>query len=483
MRGHVVDITDKLTPESAPILAQWIGGANVIRNQKIRDNEATYQEWLKVGGDKPAVDQAASHIHKLEGLEFLKDIPSPIRRNAASCWFQDMTATFKGIRKAPRSKGKGKKRSCYVTKELYTVDRLDDNHCVVRIRRSNKKADLHSYILNVRMPFHKADAANSLRISRQGARFWLSMAYRIEFDVPDEQAIRDSFAGLTEQTAAPLVGGYDIGVKRQVTDHEGRVFHLHNSEAEQLKRLEKRRIRYQRKYARMARANDRKAGTTKRKRSNNEQAMSAKLAQMEAKRARIRKSESHRISKEIAEAAPIIAGFEDIKLNNLTRKPKAKVCPDTGKWLRNGARAKAGLNKAILSLNLGQIRIYTAYKLEQRGKLMVKVRAAYSSQECAECGHTEKANRPSQEVFQCQSCGHEDNADNNAARVIRKRAIQLALSDTFAKGAKKAKRITARKQQALDTASRGSSQGSGADVRRDFPQPALMQQTEDSCAV
>ena len=437
MRGYVKDITNKLTEESATVLAQWVGGANVIRNQKIRDNDDAYQKWLIDGGDKPDINQAASHIHKLEGLDFLKEIPPQIRRNAASTWFQDMTATLKGLRKAPKIRGKSKKRSCYVTRELYVVDRLDDEHCVIRIRRSNKKADLHNYILHVRMPFHKADASNSLRISRQGTRFWISTAYRKEFDVPNEQAIRDSFAGLTEQEAEALVGGYDIGVERQVTDHNGNVFHYRNEEAEKLKQLEKRRIRYQKRYAGTARANDRKAGTNKRKRTNNEKRKLQHLAQIEAKRARIRTSESHRISKELADSAPVIAGFEDINLQNLTRKPKAKQCPDTGKWLRNNARVKAGLNKAILNLNLGEIRDFTRYKLEERGKLMIKVRAAYSSQECAECGHTEKANRPNQATFYCQGCGHKDNADNNAARVIKKRAIELVLSDTFAKGAKR----------------------------------------------
>ncbi len=475
MRGKAVDITNKLNADSAPILAQWIGGANVIRNQKITENDTLYQQWKNDGGEKPKPNQAVSHIANKAGLDFLKDIPAEIRRNAGSCWYQDLNAALKGLRKAPKIKSKKKKRSCYVTKELFVTERLDTEHCLIKIRASSKKKDLNNFILHVRMPFSADDAANSLRISRQGNKFWLSMSYRKEFDVDSEQQIRESFAELTPEEAAELVNGYDIGKVRQVTSSSGAVFHMQDREAEQLNELESRRQRYQRKYARKARANDRKAGTNKRPRTNNEKVLSAKIAKIESKRARIRKSESHRISKQIAEDAPKIAAFEDINLPNLTAAPKAKQCPETGVWLRNGARAKAGLNKALLNLSLGQIRDFSEYKLRERGKLMVKVKAAYSSQECSVCGYTDSKNRPTQALFSCLKCNHTENADDNASKVLKKRGVVLALSKTFAKGAKKAKRIAVRKQPARDTASLGY----GGDVRRaQSAQPPAMSQTE-----
>ena len=45
----------------------------------------------------------------------------------------------------------------------------------------------------------------------------------------------------------------------------------------------------------------------------------------------------------------------------------------------------------------------------------------YTSLECSNCGHIEKGNRLSQELFVCQSCGYTDNADENASKVILKR--------------------------------------------------------------
>lgn len=455
IRGCVFDITNKLNANSASILAQWIGGANVVRNQKIADNKIAYQNFKDEKSERPVVNQQVSYISKKPEFEFLKAVPSQIKRNAAANWMSDMQAMFKGERKAPKIKGKSKKRSCYVTSELFVADRLNDNECIIRVRRSASKKDRFNYILHVRMPFTKGDAANSLRISRQGRRFWLSMAYRKEFDVPTEQELRNSLSKMESADLVGLVEGYDIGVARQVTSSSGTVFHIRDEQAEQLKRLEARKIRYQRRYARVSRTNDKKAGTKKRKRTGNEKSLSEKLAQLDAKRARIRFNESHHISKAIAEDTPMVAGFEDINLQNLTRKPKAKQCPDTGKWLRNNARAKSGLNKVILNLSLGQIRDFSKYKLAERGKLMVKVKAAYSSQECSKCGHTEKANRPDQQTFVCQSCGYTANADDNASAVVAKRTITLILSPEFTKGVKKAKRISVTKSKERDTASLG----------------------------
>ena len=45
----------------------------------------------------------------------------------------------------------------------------------------------------------------------------------------------------------------------------------------------------------------------------------------------------------------------------------------------------------------------------------------YTSQECFRCGHIEKGNRLSQELFVCQKCGYTGNADENASKVILKR--------------------------------------------------------------
>ena len=110
----------------------------------------------------------------------------------------------------------------------------------------------------------------------------------------------------------------------------------------------------------------------------------------------------------------------------MTRKPKAKQ-DEQGRYISNKAKQKAGLNKSILNVGWHIIESYTKYKAYQAGKAVFKINPAYTSQECAKCGHTHPNNRKSQELFVCGNCGNIDNADNNASLVIKKRAINLIL--------------------------------------------------------
>jgi putative transposase len=119
------------------------------------------------------------------------------------------------------------------------------------------------------------------------------------------------------------------------------------------------------------------------------------------------------------------AEFEDLKLKNMTRRAKAKQCPETGRWLKNGATAKAGLNRAILNVGLGRFEVLLRYKMAKAGKALFKVAPHHTSQECACCGHIHPGNRKNQADFRCTRCHFTANADFNAALVIRKRAITL----------------------------------------------------------
>ena len=119
--------------------------------------------------------------------------------------------------------------------------------------------------------------------------------------------------------------------------------------------------------------------------------------------------------------------FEALKVQNLTKRAKPKQ-DENGRWIRNGAAAKSGLNKAILASTWGKTKEFLSYKARRSGKLVIEVPAFYSSQECAACGHTHSNNRVSQSEFVCQSCNHTDHADHNAAAVIAKRGVRLVLS-------------------------------------------------------
>ena len=92
----------------------------------------------------------------------------------------------------------------------------------------------------------------------------------------------------------------------------------------------------------------------------------------------------------------------------MTKKPKAKQ-DKNGKWLKNNASTKAGLNKAILDKFWHLLEAFTTYKAKNESKIVFKVAPNYTSQECANCHHIHPENRKKQDKFFCVSFGHIDN--------------------------------------------------------------------------
>ncbi len=454
--GKSQEITDQLSERSATTFAQWIGCATVIYNQKTVKSTNDYAVWLAAGANpttKPIANQQVAYL--CESLPFLKEIPAQIRRNAGSKWIEAVNAAKLGLRSPPKVKPKNKKRNCYVTNELFDVQALDENRCLIQIKVDATQKNKSNYLCGVVMPFAKEAAGKAFYLSRKGKRFWLSMAYDKDIDVLCEQEIKSLVKSLSDEQLQEVVVGYDLGVKRQVTGSNDTVFHLPQQAQEKIQRLEKRKKRYQRRYARMAKANDKHAGTKKRKRTNGEVKQAEKIAKYTEKKANIHQNNAHHLSKAIVANTPLVAVFEDIKLNNMVRKPKVKK-DDKGRFIANGAAAKRGLNKAILSVNMGQIRQFVAYKLKESGKLFIKVKPHYSSQECEECGFTHKDNRKTQASFKCLQCGVEKNADLNASLILKGRGIKHIRSETFSQEKTQRKTLCARKtKKAQELASSG----------------------------
>ncbi len=73
--------------------------------------------------------------------------------------------------------------------------------------------------------------------------------------------------------------------------------------------------------------------------------------------------------------------FEDLKIRNMTKRPKA-MRDANEQFLPNGRKAKAGLNRAILSSARGEVVSFTRYKALRARKLVMLVPPAYSSHVC-----------------------------------------------------------------------------------------------------
>ena len=104
--------------------------------------------------------------------------------------------------------------------------------------------------------------------------------------------------------------------------------------------------------------------------------------------------------------------FEKLAPSNMSKRPKPKQ-DETGKYLPNGASAKAGLNKSILDAGWGQFQQTCVNKAECAGSRILFVSPKYSSQMCSGCGAMVQKELE-QRWHEC-SCGCSLDRDHNAA--------------------------------------------------------------------
>jgi len=263
----------------------------------------------------------------------------------------------------------------------------------------------------------------SIHIAIEGGHWWLSFAAEDSTvtmpKAPADAAIEHIAEDLRHLSADQLMEvtlGGDRGVAKPLATSDAQVYDFQPVQKTRMKKHQRQEKRWQHKAAR------RKKGSRNQKKAYHQVARHQQYAK------NVRHDYAHQTSHTlVVHTAYDLLAFEGLPIKNLTQRPKAKR-DAAGHFLPNGAKAKAGLNRAILSSAWGSIVAFTRYKALRHGKLMITVPYAYSSQECAQCAFISPDNRKTQSEFVCQRCGHQDNADHNAAVVIAHRGVQKLLS-------------------------------------------------------
>ncbi|MBP0022318.1 MAG: type V CRISPR-associated protein C2c8 [Cyanobacteria bacterium SBLK] len=198
--------------------------------------------------------------------------------------------------------------------------------------------------------------------------------------------------------------GLDVGLQYIYSDDDGKQIDppkFYRKSEKRLKRLNRKLSRQQ-------------------KGSKNSEKTKAKLARTHEKIANQRRLQNHKLSTYLVRKFSGLA-VEDIQISNLNRKPKPKKREDGKGYERNGAKAKAGLNKSFNDAGLGQFLEMVEVKAKAGDREFVKVQPAYTSQDCPECGHREKKSL-SQRTHRCSNCGYVAPRDVASARVIKSKA-------------------------------------------------------------
>ena len=213
--------------------------------------------------------------------------------------------------------------------------------------------------------------------------------------------------------------GIDRGCVHALASSDGTFMDMPKPSKAELKRL-----RYlQRRMSRQDRTNEAKGGRAAKFASKRRQRTLTEFNTLQGRIVRRRNDWIEKTTTTLAKANILIA-MEDLDVQAMTRRPKPRPDPaNPGQYLHNGAKAKAGFDRSILSNCWGRISKRLQDKMDANGGKLVIVPAAYTSQTCHQCGHVAKENRESQAVFHCVGCGYKANADVNAAMNILGRAL------------------------------------------------------------
>jgi putative transposase len=424
------------TPAQAQTLLQWVGCQRYVYNAKVGEDQyfrRFARKSLTHTGEFAPIDQQYSQF-KTELTPWLSKVPSIILRNGTALWKQAYSRYFQKLGGRPNIHKKHGKQSVWLTSELFVFTPVVDAD-TGEITSHQLHIGTQKYPVGVvAFKAHKDyKPPASLHISIHAGQWHVSFNYD---DNAIEPTDKDTTAWLTQFDAAELremTVGLDRGVALPLAGSDHQKFDFLPVQDKRLAAQEKHKKCWQKRQARRTKG------------SKNWVKAKRKVARYQRYGADVRRDVAHKTSHALSvDPRYKLYVFEALKVKNMTRKAKAKQ-DEQGRWLRNGAAAKSGLNKAILASAWGQTKVFLQYKARRKAKLVIEVPAFYSSQECSSCGYIHKDNRVSQSEFVCQSCGHTDHADHNAAKVIAGRGVKQLLEGKGVKKEKKTCRITRNK--------------------------------------
>jgi putative transposase len=434
-------------PFLAEEMSHWVDGVRSLKNGKTADEQ--YQFWLRSTAilspswngpnpqGEPVIDQTYAQYKDAEQSPWLSGVPSQLLRNRAvqhyTAWqnhFRDPKAM-----RVPTFQEKGKRDTIWLTKELFRVKRLRKRWLTLEIGTEAHPVGC----LRVRLHRPKGNAPivapsfDSIHIRRMAWGTWmLSGSYEDGLPTTELDTVLARVRAMSPADQEAAVQGVDRGIRVILATSAGRKADLPETAKARIEFLDGKIKHFQRQLSRQKKGSKSRFAT-------------------KAKIARERSEITGLVDEFLCQEAAIFANqadlhlgaFEGLKIKNMTRRPKAKWSPAQGRYLRNNASAKAGLNRAFLRVAPGKAKQRFKNALAKRGKGLVDATAAYSSQECSKCHDIHADNRKG-EAFKCLECGHEDHADTNAAKVIQQRGLKSVRKETVVQKTPK-KTVTGRK--------------------------------------
>lgn len=211
------------------------------------------------------------------------------------------------------------------------------------------------------------------RVTFDGINFWLSVAIEVEdaTELPTNEGI-----------------GIDLGIKDLAICSDGNVYRNVNKTRE-VKRLEKKKKRLQRKLSKKYVAN-------KNEKTKNILKLEKELLKINHRLSNIRHNYTHQVTTEIINRKPMFISLEDLNVSGMMKNRH--------------------LAKAIQEQSFYSFKATLSYKAKLNNIQIVEVPTFYpSSKTCSCCGSIKSDLKLSDRVFICPECGNRMDRDFNAS--------------------------------------------------------------------
>lgn len=353
------------TKEQEQMIVKTFGCCRFLYNKMLEDKIQEYQKTKKQKRTTPA-------MYKKE-YPWLKEVDSLALANvqlhlecAYKAFFRDPKIGY------PRFKSKHGSRQSYTTNVVNGNIRLTEKHL--------KLPKMPEICIRKHREIPEEYRLKSVTISREATgKYYASLLY--EYDVCENQAAE-------EKKKMEEILGIDYAMNGMAVLSDGTCCKYPGA----YRRSEWKLTREQRRLSHCQKG------------SSNYRKQKRKVALCHEKMRNQRKDFHHKLSHKLAERYDAVS-VEDLDMRAMSQCLK--------------------LGKGVMDNGYGQFRELLAYKLEERGKKLVKVERFYpSSKRCSVCGKVKKELVLSERIYRCE-CGNEMDRDVNAAINIREEGRRI----------------------------------------------------------
>ncbi len=356
--------------EQEILFAKTFGCVRFVYNKMLAERKDIYEQYKDNKEELKKYKSPTPAKYKSE-FEWLKEVDSLALANAQmnlqtaySNFFRDKSVGF------PKFKSKHK------DKNSYTTNSVNNNIRIIDKKIKLPKLGLVNIVQHRQIPSNQI--IKSCTISKTPSeKFYISILVEYEQNIQPISPKRENILGL------------DMDMKNFYTDNQNIKADYPRFYRNALEQLAKE----QRKLSKCVKG------------SNNRKKQKLKVARIHEKIVNQRKDFLHKKSRELVNIYDAII-IEDLNMKAMSQ----------------------GLNlgKSISDNAWGRFTVLLKYRLENEGKLLVKVDKWFpSSKKCNECGEINKELQLSDREWICKSCGCVIDRDYNAAKNIRDEGLRL----------------------------------------------------------